>query len=168
MIPYVEKQNLTVIAIADALEATAIRATLEGLNYRTTTHWVGSRAELLKLLAGEIPTDETVVFSCHGDEAGILVPDEPAITASDIRSHAVLAGKTVLNLGCLTGALAPAFHAAGTTHYIAPTDYPDGTAALAFTTNLFFLRTHGIPLAEAVRRAASFHPSCGQFVLTQW
>ena len=156
MIPYVEKQDLTIIAIADALEATAVRAMLEGLNYRTTTHWVGSRAEFLKLLAGEIPTDETVVLSCHGDEAGILVPDEPAVTASDIRDHATLPGKTVLNLGCLTAALAPAFQTAGTTHYIAPTDYPDGTAALTFTTNLFFLRAHGIPLAEAVLRAASF------------
>jgi hypothetical protein len=166
MIPYVEKQNLTLIAVGDVLEATAVRATLEGLNYRTTTHWVGSRTELLKLLAGEIPTDNTVVLSCHGDEQGILVPDDPPSTDGDVRARAHLLGKTVINLGCLTATLAPAFHTAGTTHYIAPTNYPDGTAALAFVTNLFFLRTYDVPLAEAVRRAASFHPECEQFVLT--
>jgi hypothetical protein len=166
MIPYVEKQNLTIIALDDALEATAIRGMLEGLNYRTTIHWVGSRAEFLKLLAGEIPTDETVVVSCHGDEQGILVPDEPAVTAADIRRHANLTGKTVINLGCLTGHLAPAFRVAGTTHYIAPTGYPDATAALAFVANLFFLRAYDIPLAAAARQAAAFHPECGQFALT--
>ncbi|GAA3130952.1 hypothetical protein JOF29_007537 [Kribbella aluminosa] len=167
MIPYVAKQSLTIIAVGDALEANAVRATLEGLNYRTTTHWVGSRAELLELLAGEIPTDETVILSCHGDERGILVPEEPPITAADIHTHAHLAGKTIINLGCETSHLAPAFRTAGTTHYVAPTASPDGTAALAFVTNLFFLRTYNSPLPEAVQRAAAFHPECEQFELFQ-
>lgn len=167
MIPYLPKQNLTIVAVGDALEANAVRATLEGLNYRTTTHWIGSRAELLKLLAGEIPTDDTVVLSCHGDEQGILVPEEPPITAADLRTHARLDGKTIVNLGCETHAMAAAFHAAGASHYIAPTDSPDGTAALAFVTNLFFLRTYDVPLDEAVRRAAAFHPECEQFQLNR-
>jgi hypothetical protein len=45
MIPYVPKQSVTIIAVSDVLEATAVRAALEGFNYRPTTHWVGSRAE---------------------------------------------------------------------------------------------------------------------------
>ena len=54
---------------------------------------------------------------------------------------------TVINLGCLTGApgLADAFRAAGTAAYVAPTDYPDGNAALAFVTNLFLLRATRSP-----------------------
>lgn len=59
MIPYVPKRSLTIVAVGDVLEATAVRATLEGFNYRPTTHWVGSRAALL--LA--IPTDDTLVLS---------------------------------------------------------------------------------------------------------
>ncbi|WP_427895728.1 hypothetical protein ACQHIV_17890 [Kribbella sp. GL6] len=166
MIPYVAKSNLTIIALGDALEANAVRATLEGLNYRTTTHWIGSRTELAKLLAGDLPTDDTVVLSCHGDDGTILVPEEPPITADDLRTHGQLAGKTIINLGCETGRLAPAFHAAGAAHYIAPSDAPDGTAALAFVTNFFFLRAYDVPLPEAVQRAAAFHPECGQFVLS--
>ncbi|MFD7158793.1 hypothetical protein ACFV9C_29630 [Kribbella sp. NPDC059898] len=166
MIPYVAKSDLTIIALGDALEANAVRAILEGFNYRTTTHWVGSRAELVKLLAGDLPTDDTVVLSCHGDDGTILVPQEPPITADDVRTRAHLDGKTIINLGCETARLAPAFHQAGATHYIAPTAAPDGTAALAFVTNFFFLRTDNIPLPEAVHRAAAFHPECEQFVLT--
>ncbi|MGZ0147395.1 hypothetical protein ACXJJ3_10005 [Kribbella sp. WER1] len=132
MMPYVAKQNLTMIAVDDVLEANAVRAVTEGLNYRTTVHWTGSRAEPGKL------------------------------TAADAR----LTGKTIINLGCDTNALASAFHTAGVAHYIAPTGAPDGTAALAFVTNLLFLRTYDVPLPEAVHRAASFHPECEQFVLT--
>jgi hypothetical protein len=166
-IPYVAKQNVTIIAIADALEATAVRAVLEGLNYRVTTHWVGSRAEAIKLLTGELPIDDVVILSCHGDEHGILIPDEPSITPADVREHARLDGKTVVSLGCHTGSrdLSAAFRAAGTAHYLAPSDYPDGTAALAFVGNLFFLRGYDVPLAEAVGRAAAFHPECEQFQL---
>lgn len=164
-VPYVAKQNVTIIAIADALEATAVRAVLEGLNCRTTTHWVGSRAEAIRLLTGEIPIDEVVILSCHGDEHGILVPDEPSITPGDVREQARLDGKTIVSLGCRTGSrdLSAAFLAAGTACYVAPSDYPDGTAALAFVSNLFFLRGYGVPLDEAVRRAAAFHPGCEQF-----
>ncbi|MER7244933.1 hypothetical protein [Kribbella sp. NPDC000426] len=164
-VPYLPKQNLTVVAVGDALEATAVRAILEGLNYRITTHWVGSRAELLKLLSGEIPTDDIMILSCHGDEGGILVPGEPAITADDVREHGRLDGKTVVNLGCGTGAMSPAFRAAGTAAYVAPTEYPDGSAAIAFVGNLFFLRAYDVSLDEAVRRAAGFHPECEQFKL---
>jgi hypothetical protein len=166
-IPYVPKRNVTLIAIADPLEATAVRAVLEGLNYRTTSHWVGSRAEAIKLLTGEIPTDQVVIVSCHGDEHGILLPDEDPITPGDVRDHACLEGKTVVNLGCCTGSddLSAAFRAAGTTSYVAPVDSPDGAAALAFVSNLFFLHTYGVPLDEAVRRAAGFHPECEQFRL---
>ncbi|MBB5979590.1 hypothetical protein [Kribbella solani] len=161
------KQNLTIVAVGDALEASAVRATLEGFNYRTTTHWVGSRAELLKLLAGEIPTDNDVILSCHGDDRGILVPDEPPITPAEVRDHAHLDGKTVINLGCRTGAgdLPDAFRSAGTAAYVAPIDYPDGSAALAFVNNLYFLRTYDIPLDQAVQHAAAVHPECGQFQL---
>jgi hypothetical protein len=118
------------------------------------------------LLAGEIPTDDTIVLSCHGDERGILVPEEPPVTQEDIRAHAHLPHKTVVNLGCLTGALAAAFRAAGTAAYIAPTDYPDGTAALAFVLNLFFLTSYNIPLPQAVHQAATLHPECEQFTLS--
>jgi hypothetical protein len=48
---------------------------------------------------------------------------------------------------------------------VAPVDAPDATAALAFVSNLFFLRTYGVPLGEAVQQAAAFHPECEQFRL---
>jgi hypothetical protein len=165
MIPYVAKRDITLIAVGDALEATAVRAVLEGFNYRPTTHWVGSRAELLMLLAGEIPVGDTIVLSCHGDEGTILVPDEPPVTQDDLRIRARLHGKTVVNLGCETAAMAPAFRAAGTASYIAPTAQPDGSAALAFVTTLFFLRTYDIPLQQALHKATTLHPECEQFTL---
>jgi hypothetical protein len=166
-VPFLAKEDVTVVSVGDVLEATAIRTLLEGFNYRVTVHWVGSRKELLMLLAGSIRTDDTIVLSCHGGDAGIHVPDEAPLSAVELQEVARLEGKTVISLGCLTGsaAFAAAFKTAGVAHYVAPTDYPEGRAALNFASNLFFLLAARRSVQDAVHRAATFDPETTQFEL---
>jgi hypothetical protein len=165
-VPYVAKDDVTVVSVGDVLEAMAVRALLEGFNYRVTVQWIGSRRELVMLLGGGIRTDDTVLLSCHGVDAGIWVPDEDPVGAEEIQGGQLL-GKTVVSLGCLTGspAFADAFRAAGVAHYVAPTDYPEGRAALSFVSNLFFLLSAGQSMQDAVGRAAGFDGETAQFEL---
>lgn len=166
-VPLVPKENVTVLSIGDSLEAVAVRSILESYNYRVTVHWIGSRKELIEILKGSIETDQTIVLSCHGTEEGIVVPGEPVLGAKDVTDVASLQGKTIVNLGCLTGspAFAEAFKKAGTKAYIAPVDYPEGRAAIGFIANLFLLLASKHPLDEAVRRAAAFDAETKQFKL---
>lgn len=162
-----EKRTVTIVDVDDTLESAALRAVLENLNYRVTVHWTGSRKELLKIVGGEIETDEMVIVSCHGKPDGIQVPDEAPLSPEELGASGRLDGKTVISTGCVTGtpAFAEAFKKAGADHYVAPVDYPDGSAALAFVTNLFLLLSYDTDLAEAVQRAADFHDEMKQFRL---
>jgi hypothetical protein len=166
-VPLVLKKAVTIVAIDDPLEANATRALLEGLDYQVTVHWVGSRREFIELLAGGIRTEGTVILSCHGGADGIYVPDERPVSPADLCEVAKLGGKTVISLGCMTGstAFADAFEEAGVLHYVAPTDYPEGRAALGFTANLFFLLASGTDLRVSVERASEFHEETRQFEL---
>ena len=166
-VPLVLKKPITIVSISDVLEAIALRTLLEGFDYRVTVHWVGSRRELLEILAGNIETDVTVILSCHGTDGGIYMPDERPLPPEEVADTARLADTVVVNLGCLTGseAFAEAFRAAGVAHYVAPTDYPDGRAALNFASNLFFLLAAQVSMQDAVKRAANFDPETAQFEL---
>jgi hypothetical protein len=108
-----------------------------------------------------------VILACHGEPDGILVRDEPAVRPPDIQHRASLQGKTLVSLGCLTGSpsFVEAFKAAGVTHYIAPIDYPDGRAATAFVSSLFFLLATGMDVPQAVAHTSAFHQDLNQFRL---
>jgi len=166
-VPFVEKENVTIISLGDSLKAATVRAILESYNYRVAVQWVGSRKELVAILSGDIFTDNTLILSCHGTKEGIVIPDEPALTAEELSNTAKLPGKTIINLGCLTGSpvFVNAFKTAGVQHYIAPIDYPEGKAAINFTANLFLLISSKVELGEAVARAADFDAETQQFKL---
>ena len=166
-VPFVSKEDVTVLSIGNSLEAVTTRALLESFNYRVTTHWIGSRKELLKILAGEIKTDQTIILSCHGVEEGIIIPDEPVLGASELADVAKLDDKVIVSLGCLTGSteIVNAFRECGVKAYIAPVDYPSGSAAIGFISNLFMLLASDVDLKEAVSRAAAFDTETKQFTL---
>lgn len=166
-VPFVPKENITVLSIGNSLEAVTIRALLESFNYRVTTHWIGSRKELLKILTGEIKTDQTIILSCHGVEDGIVIPDEPVLGAGEIANTAKLNDKFIVNLGCLTGSaeIVNAFRESGVKTYIAPVDYPSGSAAIGFISNLFMLLANGTAAEESTSRAAAFDAETKQFRL---
>lgn len=166
-VPLVAKENVTVLSVGDSLEAIAVRAILESFNYRVTIHWVGSRKELLEILAGNIETDPIIVLSCHGIEEGIAVPDEPALGAGEITNIAKLTDKTIVNLGCLTGSpeFVQAFKNSKVKAYIAPIDYPEGKAAIGFISNLFMLLAYQVSLEDAIKRASAFDTETEQFKL---
>ena len=168
-VPYVPKKTATIIAVDDP-SATALRAMLEIYNYRVTTHWIGSRTELVMLLDGSLPLeDEFVILACHGDEQGIVVPGEPHLTAQDVAERAKLQDKTVLSLGCKTGApdFRQAFQRAGTDAYVAPSDYPDGNTALVFAAVFCYELSKGTNVAEAIQKAASVDDETAMFKLPE-
>lgn len=166
-VPFVSKEDVTVLSIGNSLEAVTIRALLESFNYRVTTHWIGSRKELIKILSGDIKTDQTIILSCHGVEEGIVIPDEPVLDANEIANIAKLNDKVVVNLGCLTGSteIVNAFRGCGVKTYIAPVDYPSGSAAIGFISNLFMLLASGIDIEESTNRASAFDTETKQFRL---
>jgi hypothetical protein len=166
-VPLVLKEDVTIISIGDSLEAVAIRSILESFNYRVTVHWIGSREEVIEILKGNIKTDKTAIISCHGVEDGIVISDELSLGAQEIADVAHLTGKIIINVGCLTGLpdFVEAFKNSGASAYIAPTDYPQGKAAVGFISNLFLLLTSKITLKEAVQRASSFDKETEQFKL---
>lgn len=166
-VPFVEKKDVSLVVIDSSLEATAIRDVLEAFNYRVTTHWVGSRKELIEILSGNIETSNTVILSCHGIEEGIYTPDEDPLTTEEIARTAKLAGKTVVNLGCLTGksTYQEAFTNAGVTNYIGPSDYPSGNATLLYVITLFYGLSVGESLADAHGHARTTSEDGEQFVL---
>jgi hypothetical protein len=167
-VPYVLKKTVTIIVVGDSFEANALRAVLENFNFRVTVHWVGSRKELLMLLDGTISiADELILLSCHGIEKGIEVPGEEPLGPQELGQVAKVPNKTVINLGCKTGSpdFQQAFKQAGAAHYIAPDDYPEGSAAMVFAVNLFYFIKVGRSLQEAVMQASSTDEEAGQFKL---
>lgn len=167
-VPYVPKKSITIVVVGDSFEASALRAVLENFNYRVTVHWVGSRKEFLMLLDGRIPiNDDIVVLSCHGIDQGIDIPGEEPVGPQEISEVAKLPNKTIINLGCKTGdtAFQEAFKQAGAAHYIAPGDYPEGSAAMVFAVSLFYLLKAGRSFHDAVAQAASMDNETEQFKL---
>ena len=165
-VPYVKKAAISLIAIGDALEATALRAVLERFNYRVEVHWVGSRREVLEILRGGVETFPYVILACHGDaHGGVLVPGEPVIGAADLTIS--LPERIVVNLGCGTGRAESAarYLQGGCRAYIAPRAAVEGNAALMFSTHLFYFLAQERPLHEAVRLSREHDEACGLFDL---
>jgi hypothetical protein len=169
--------RVTVINIADALEAVALRAALEWWNIEVTLRHVGAADQLVALLDGTVALSPLVVLMCHGDERGILLPElapeleqtQPftgAVGPVELRQFLRVPGCAVVNTGCITGTgeLAAAFIDGGASVYIGPADYPDAPGSLFFC--LAFAYDHlvrGYSLAEAHRRAAAHDAETAQF-----
>lgn len=112
---------------------------------------VGSPSHLAEVLNGAVSRAAHLVFSCHGDERGILMdPLAPEIAAqqpfNDVLTPEIVTElgcpprTVVFSTGCMTGtdALARAFLDGGCSAYIAPQGYPEGTAVLAFASAFYY------------------------------
>lgn len=103
---------------------------LEYWEVRVNLFTVGRATHVLAGLNASAPH---VVLSCHGDEAGIVlppldrtaVPDDPfydRLTPADVARHVRAQGRVVIATGCDTGsdAFAKAFLGAGASAFIGP------------------------------------------------
>lgn len=163
-IPYIPKERGTIVA-TEAAEANAIRAVLEYIGYRIDTILVGSRAEFMKILSGEVLTESIIILVVHGIKEGIHMENENPITPSDITAIAKLADKLIVNLGCDTGRdeYRKAFANSGVKNYIAPNGYPDGNSALMFVIRLFYELKKGTSVIDATTEAASLDKETAMF-----
>jgi hypothetical protein len=65
--------GVTVINIADALEAVALRAALEWWNIEVTIRYMGAADQLVAMLDGSTALSPLVFLMCHGDERGMAI-----------------------------------------------------------------------------------------------
>lgn len=170
--------QVTIINIADALEAVALRAALEWWNVEVTLRHVGAADHLVALLDGSTPLSPLVSLMCHGDERGILLPElspdleqtQPftgAVGPAELRQFLRLPNCAVVNTGCITGTreLAAAFLDGGASIYIGPDDYPDADGSLFYCLALGYGHlVRGYSIAEAHRRAAGHDAETAQFL----
>lgn len=166
--PLVHEEPISLIMVSYTdLEAIALRSVMEYFNYRVEVHRIGSRPQFLEILNGNIPTYRYLIFSCHGDETGILVPYQEPVSATDLAAIVRLPGKIIVNLGCLTGTepIAKAFLEGGCEAYIAPVNFIEGNAALLFAIHLFYFLGAKRTLAEAVQELCKHDDQCALFKL---
>ncbi|MEU6040688.1 hypothetical protein ABZ801_35345 [Actinomadura sp. NPDC047616] len=130
---------------------------------------IGAPQHLADVLGGRQSRAEHLVLCCHGDERGILLdelapeiarsqPFNDVLTPENAAELTRLSGTLVVSTGCMTGteAFAEAFMRGGCSAYIAPEDYLEGTAAIAFVSVFYYhLLQLKTPLPDAVRLAAN-------------
>jgi len=144
-------------------EAAAIRTFAEELFLRVELYGIGENRDIPELLNEDRQSD-LIVLVCHGDDGNIVTPQlddslrsrQPFwghMNAEHIRDFLKLDGQRILNTGCSTGVeeMASAFLDAGCEWYVAPVDYPDGTAGFVFVVNfLYQLFGRGLSVEEAL------------------
>jgi hypothetical protein len=161
--------------------AHSIRSVLEAMHLRVHFIQCIQRPDLLRVLGGDMPESEYVVFVLGGYVApepeslhvrrlvecvdGQWEEVELWLTPDAAREHVHLPGRTVVVAGGCSagmGALPQAFLDAGCRAYIAPGGALDGDAAILFTVGFFYqLLQEGrhpcVPCSEveAVTRAAA-------------
>ena len=148
-----ERPNRIAVVVLDSdFEALLLRQSIEWMGeFEVPVDLipVGRCAHLIAVLRGEATDAAHVVLCCHGDDEGIILPELHSSIAAEepytghfgdqaIRREARLDSRVVLSTGCSTGALAPAFLAAGASAYIAPTGDPDGAAPFAFVAMFYY------------------------------
>jgi len=166
-VSHAQKKPVSIVAVDTGQEASALRSVFEWFGYRVDVIWVGSREEFMKIISGNIETNDLVVLSVHGVEDGIAIPDGKAVTSDELAESAELHGKTVLNLGCNTGSdiYVSTFQQAGVEYYIAPDDYPEGNATLLFAIHFCYRLQQGMSVPEAAEEARSYSEKSESFQL---
>lgn len=157
-VPLVEKTPISIVALSNDNEAQALRAVLEGFNYRVDLLWIGSKAEFIEMLKGKIYTHPILVLSCHGVKEGIYVPNEPPISPKDIAENAHVENKLIMNLGCegWRKSYCEAFLKDGKAKtYIAAEGYPEGKSALMFAIRFFYELAMKKDLGQSFEKATS-------------
>lgn len=175
------KHTVELICIGDALETIALRASFDWWGIDGRLHLIGKASDLVALLDGSYPLAQHVALMCHGVPEGIVLPElgeefaareryNRYLSPQDVAEFANLPGSVVLNTGCVTGtqAFADAFLQHGATHYIAPTDYPEGDAALFFALCFYYYHLiKRMSLEDAFSRARSADEETHMFRLFQ-
>ena len=175
------KHTVDLICIGDALESIALRAAFDWWGVEGRLHLIGKASDLVALLNGSFPLAQNVALMCHGVPEGIVLPElgeefaareryNKYLSPQDIAEFANLSGSIVQNTGCVTGtqAFADAFLQHGATHYIAPTDYPEGNVSLFFALSFYYYHLiKGMKLENAFSRAQSADEEARMFRLFQ-
>lgn len=142
----------------------AARPTLEAMGVQVRVWPLRNENVAERLLSGEEHLDaDYLIVSCHGLEGQLLYnpaahrdPDFRAgYTVDELRPMLSPGERPVLSIGCFSGdgGLPGAFLDAGATAFVAPHGAPFTYSASVFISNVFFLMTHHVELAEAVERS---------------
>lgn len=173
------KHTVDVIGIEGGNEIAALRGHLECWDTRANVFWTGQPRHIVDVLGGKEPRAKHIVLSSHGDADGFCMvelapelagrqPFNAKMTPTDVEKYLSFDGSVVVSSACMTGhrKMADAFLAKGATHYIAPNDYPDGSAALYFMTSFYYYLFCGaLSVEEAYAKAKGRDRSLEMFEL---
>ena len=147
----------------------------------TSLFWPGQPRHLVQLLDGSQPRARYLVLGGHGDARGFLLPElaeelhprqpfHTVMTPEDVKDHLRFDRTVVVSTACSTGTeeMAEAFLSRGAGAYLAPTAYPDGSAALHFVNCLFYaVCCSHLSVGEAHREVKPTHSDFRMFTLYQ-
>ena len=135
-----------------SLESIAIRGVLESLSIQTRVHYIGNAAHLISLLQSSDYLHNIVVISCHGNKAGLFLPElakeieikmpyTKQLSANNFIEFLQLNKQIVINTGCCLGSkeFANSFLLNGASAYIGLTNYAEGSSCLLFIINFLYL-----------------------------
>jgi len=148
-------------------EPYALRSLLAGYGADVRILPVGTPRHLADVLNGTLSQAKHLVFSCHGNDRGIVLdrlapelarqqPFNDVLTPGIVAKLGCSPESAVLSTGCMTGtdALARAFLSGGCSAYVAPRRYPEGPAVLAFVSAFYYqMLVLGASLPDAVASA---------------
>lgn len=166
------RKPVAIVALGDSGEALLLRAILESLGAAVILHLPGTPGDVLKCLQQGEDGPEYIILSGHGDENGFVLGEfvdgidagmlvDGSLPAAALADVIRLPGKTVISTACVTGtaAFGQAFLAGGVQSYLAPADFPDGSAVPLFLHGLFYALLHQRKtFQEAIETAKSFDP----------
>ena len=134
-------------------ETEAIRQCLEYFGFQTITYLIGRPDDFVQIISGRnrLSLLNTLIISGHGADGQIIMPklDHSVYYEDEIRcdfgkeeviNHAHFRKELIISTACTTGgkAFGAAMVQKGASAYIAPRDYVEGNASLAFITRFFY------------------------------
>ncbi len=172
-------KTVDIIEVTTGLEAHAIRGVLEVLGLQTRIHYIGNVKHLISLLQNPTYLYKTVILCCHGDQAGLCIPElapeleasmphQKRLSSNDLLAMLNLNDQTIINTGCCLGSeeFANSFLAKGAKAYLGITDYIAGEAIIPFMINLFYFQfCKSLPINQAFEKAQNIDTDMKMFKL---
>lgn len=158
--------SIDIISICDDTEVLAVRSVLEYWGIKVNIHFIAKAQDIVDVFGGDMANN--ILIMCHGVNDGICLPElapeieiaQPfckVLTPADLDTFLELNAQTVVCTGCKTGSpsFVNTFLSKGAKCYIAPNDFPEGSASLLFVINLYYhLLVNEVTVDEAYARAS--------------
>ncbi|MDP2425260.1 MAG: hypothetical protein U1C51_09195 [Candidatus Izemoplasmatales bacterium] len=159
------------------LEYLSLRQVLESFGFSVLIKYIGRPNHFTEVLEGKMEFDpDYIIISCHGEEGKIIMPvlamsiytgNEPRTDFSDkeISQYLKIKNKIIINTGCMTGTEDMLLSFSRNQNvYIAPNNYIEGSSALFFVINFFYILTQNNNVIQSFESAKNYDKETMVFV----